>query len=78
MLTRGKVIEPLGHFARSNLEQMLVQRAAPACPHLDFQRTRPRKQHIAVLDDVFWFELGTGLVRAAGVAGAQLRDLDNR
>jgi len=63
MLQRPLVAEPLWYVIRDNLEKVLVQRCLSTCPDIDQQRSRPRKDEVAIVDfakDVVRLDLSRG------------------
>ena len=78
VLTGGEEIEPLRHLVGRYLEQMLVQCATPAIPDFNFERTRPREQHVPIDNHILGLDLRACLVCSIRISSTQLRDLDDR
>src|SRR5664279_3267144 len=77
MVSSPQIVEPLRKLRGHHFEKVLIQRAAPAGPNLNLQTTRPRKEHVAILNDVSRRKICPGSVCACRVAGAQLGNLDD-
>ena len=74
----AKIAQPPRVTLRCHFEEVLIKSTWTTSPDNTFERSRPRKQDVAVSDDIIRIQIGTGLICPQRVARTKLCDLDDR